>query len=82
MKVNNLQTVLDIALITTGDAALAFDIAMSNNVSLTDKVAELEVNEELNKITQFYKLNGIAPATDFIEETYKIFDYTFDETFE
>lgn len=82
MKVNNLQTVLDIAIITTGDATHAFDIAMSNNVSLTDKVIELEVKEESNKTTQFFKLNKIAPATGYTEETYKIFDFTFDETFE
>jgi hypothetical protein len=82
MKLLDLQTIIDIAVMTTGDAAQAVDIAINNNISITDQVSELNVQSVDNLITQHYKINKFTPATDFIEEPYKIFDYTFDETFE
>ena len=82
MKLLDLQTIIDIAVMSTGDAAQAVDIAINNNISITDQVSELNVQPVDNIITQHYKRNNFAPATDYTEETYKIFDYTFDETFE
>lgn len=82
MKLLDLQTLIDVALVTTGDASKAFDIAMENGISITDKVTEVNVKFIENKITHFYSVNNFKPATDYVEEPFRIFDYTFDETFE
>lgn len=82
MKTRDLQTVLDVALQTIGDASKAFDIALSNEISITDSVDEISVSVIDNKTTRFYSINKCNPATDYIEEIYKIFDNTFDQTFE
>lgn len=82
MKVNNKQTLIDIAIITKGDPLAAFDIALENNISITDSINEVETHEIVNTTTNYYKINKFKPATGYTEEPYKIFDFTFDETFE
>lgn len=82
MNLLDLQTVIDVALVATGDASKAFDIALENGISITDNVDEVNVAVVDNKTTSFYSINKCKPATGYTEEPYKIFDFTFDETFE
>ena len=86
----NNQSLLDIALQVSGSAEAAYDVALENGKSITD---ELTPGQELKftgaqanrKVVNYYTVNNIKPATDFKDEEQvncKIFDETFDETFE
>jgi len=83
------QSIVDVALMTCGTAEAAYDIALANNVDITDNVEgkllviPLEV-EKNKKTVEYYTINEIKPATYFTDtQTYiEIFDETFDETFE
>ncbi|MCL2290818.1 MAG: hypothetical protein FWC34_09000 [Bacteroidetes bacterium] len=82
------QSIFDIALKTCGIAEAAYDIALASGVSITDNVeGDLLVVPEVEKnkrIVEYYAINSISPATDYQEKTkkHRIFDYTFDYTFE
>lgn len=61
------QTVFDIALIKCGDREAAFEISRLNNISLSDTIepgTELEIPAVRNKKVDYYKVNGIEPATE------------------
>jgi hypothetical protein len=79
------QTFFDIAVIATGDASNAYQIAVLNNMSVTDIIPE---GTELffdfisnQSIVDYIQKSGF-PATEYIEEQFRIFDETFDLTFE
>lgn len=70
-KVLNNQSLFDIAIQTLGSAEAAFDIALANNISITD---DLEVGQTLQipqavtdyvrkQTVNYYKINDIKPAT-------------------
>lgn len=83
------QTWLDIALILTGDADMAYEIAKENGFDVSDMPT---VGQEIRysggvanrQVFDFYASHGIVPATAIADEDsdIKIFDYTFDFTFE
>jgi len=79
------QSFLDIAMQTTGDASAAILLALQNNLSITYRLstsAKLTKVDVINKnILSYYTTKGIRPATG-ISKRFKIFDYTFDFTFE
>jgi hypothetical protein len=71
VKVLNNQSLFDIAIQTLGSAEAAFDIALANNLSITD---DLEVGHLLQipqqtsdyvkkQTVEYYRINGIKPAT-------------------
>lgn len=79
------QTFFDIALIATGDAADAYQIAVFNNMSVTDIIpegTELLYDFISNQSIVDYIQKVGSPATEYIEEQFRIFDETFDLTFE
>jgi hypothetical protein len=62
------QSLLDIALIVAGDADAAFDIALQNGLSITDKIGGSEIltysAAPINRaVLQYYRNNNIEPAT-------------------
>lgn len=81
------QSLLDIALQELGSIEGAYALAVLNGLSLTDSLAAgrvLQLPEEVDKrIVKYYSERNIRPATQFDPVTRKrIFDYTFDFTFE
>jgi hypothetical protein len=79
------QTLFDIALQYCGSAQAAYDIARLNDISLTDEQSgEIEVPAAINaRLAKYFRDNGLCPATFPVGEIIeRIFDYTFDETFE
>lgn len=80
------QTLTDIAIQVYGSAEGVFILAVENGLDVT---ADLEPGQILSfqpeniidkSIVEYYSMNGIHPATAFIEN-WRIFDYTFDYTF-
>ena len=69
VKVQNGQTVFDVAVQYCGDAEAAFDIAVLNNIEVTscpDNGTVLNVPDAVNKkVTQYYQKNKIKPATAY-----------------
>jgi hypothetical protein len=67
------QSLIDIALQTTGKAENFLQIAMANDVVPTEPIAPgtiLTIPEELEKdedIVRYYTANGIVPATELTE---------------
>lgn len=90
IKVAHNQSLFDIAIIYTGNAFNAIDIAYHNNISVTDNVGGMEIalpsELEINKrIVNHYKNKALNPATsieDYALSGTTIFDQTFDQTFE
>jgi hypothetical protein len=87
------QSLLDIAIQEFGSAEAAFDIALLNDLSITDEltagqVLEIPFFEKMEfanrPIADYYKNRGLKPATALSENADEngIFDDTFDETFE
>lgn len=83
------QTWLDIALIMTGDADMAYEVAKENGMDISDMpTAGMKIQYSggvVNReVFDYYAKRVIRPATAVAEEAeeYKIFDYTFDFTFE
>lgn len=84
------QTLIDIALVLTGDADMAYDIAKENGMNVSDMPTPgVEITYSGNAVNKqvfdYYASHGINPATgvtDKEETAFKIFDYTFDFTFE
>lgn len=70
MKALDRQTLIDIAIISTGNADDAILIALNNDIALTDNInldQDIIVNNVRNKTTQFYKTNS-HPATAITEQ--------------
>ena len=67
IKVQNRQTIWDIAIQYCGDREAAFQIAEINDISLTEELTagfSLLVPEPLNiRVVQHYIVNRIVPAT-------------------
>lgn len=67
ITVTSRQSVLDIALQYCGALEAAFDIALSNGISLSDDLTigqQLVVPEPIDKTMAWhYNVNGILPAT-------------------
>jgi hypothetical protein len=64
------QSIFDIALMTCGVAEAAYDIALANNVDITDNIEGKvlvipDALEKNKKMVDYYTVNKIAPATDF-----------------
>ena len=82
------QSLFDIALRIAGGIEAAIAIALQNDLSLTDVIAPGTMLNCTNipvinqRIVNYYATNGINPATGSTQDAYKIFDYTFDYTFE
>ena len=67
------QSIFDIALITCGAAEAAYDIARSNNISITDDIEGVELTIDDNmvinkKVVEYYMINNIKPATTWQEQ--------------
>ncbi len=84
------QTLLDIALMITGNADDAYELAKANGMEVSD---DLVVGTAVryggvvsNKnIVRYYSEHNIVPGTDITGDSVtgiKIFDNTFDNTFE
>ncbi|NDV45513.1 LysM domain-containing protein [Paludibacter sp. 221] len=82
------QTLFDIAVQHCGDAQAVIPIAQANDISITGELVagtSLAIPEPLNKrIVNYYKINNIVPATAITGTPgdSRIFDSTFDNTFE
>ena len=84
------QTFLDIALILTGSADAAYEIAKENGFDISDKIPAgrllLYTDKVISQpIAEYYSAGNIHPATsgeDDNADIDKIFDFTFDSTFE
>ncbi len=88
MKVNDNQSLFDMAVQIAGNVEAAFDLALINGLSITDDLAigsELKKVEAIKKdITNYYINRNVIPATATTEidlSTHRIFDNTFDNTF-
>jgi len=89
----NNQSLFDIALMMYGSAEAAFDIALENDLSVTD---ELSSGTVLNitmpaksKIAEYYVINEVKPATGLdtqsrtdLENEMRFFEVEFDNYFE
>lgn len=87
MKVANGQSLLDVAIQGAGTIEAALDVAIKNNVSVTDDLsagAEIAIPTVQNKaVANYYAARSIRPATqvDMPNDT-TIFEEVFDEMFE
>jgi len=92
VPVLNNQSLFDVAIQECGSTEAAFRLAFDNAMSVTDDLSPGQTvsvsHVENSKIVDFYRTNGIKPATAVDAEQplpppeYKIFDFTFDSTFE
>jgi hypothetical protein len=69
----NNQSLFDIALMVSGSAEAAFDIALENGMSITDTLTQGQVLQysgtPINKkVVEYYVINDIKPATDYHED--------------
>ncbi|MDD3079086.1 MAG: hypothetical protein PHH37_08280 [Paludibacter sp.] len=71
MKVKDGQSIIDIAIQELGSAEGAYDIAVLNDISITDTLnvgTELTMPDVVNKsIAAYYKYKRINPATSLCE---------------
>lgn len=77
------QSLLDLAIQTAGSVEAAIEMAMSNDVSISDDVdlVEKRVVEVRNKrIEQYYTQRDIKPATAITDKG-QIFEDVFNEVF-
>lgn len=66
IKVHDRQTMADISLMSTGSLEGVFSLARVNGVSLDAEVSGLEILEVSvldRQVTNYYRLNGIVPAS-------------------
>lgn len=94
ITVLNNQSLFDISLVVSGSAEGAFTLAFKNGLSVTDELESGHVlqydtvNVISKKVVEYYRTNNICPATALAANQgvtpgkHKIFDYTFDYTFE
>ncbi len=77
----NNQSLIDIAIQTTGSVEGVFELALKNGLSITDdlKIGQiLQVVPAVKEhIKDYYETNNLKPATAIM----RIFDNTFDLTF-
>lgn len=75
------QTFFDVVIESTGSITNAFDMAMVNNLSVTDALfSQMDLvvfGTEKKVITQLFQINKPA-STD--KESYAIYDYIFSQT--
>ncbi len=84
------QSLLDIALIVYGATEGAWNLALDNDLSLTDNLIPGQIvayypEKIINKqIVEYYRTNGIKPATALTQapEKHRIFDRHFVRQFE
>jgi len=88
MKILHGQSLLDLAIQTAGSVEAAYDFAVANGLSVTDDLIvgkEHKATGVINKsVLNYYTQKNIKPATAITgidEFTNRIFDYTFDLTF-
>ncbi|MBQ9076858.1 MAG: hypothetical protein IJY31_03345 [Muribaculaceae bacterium] len=76
--VKDRQTLLDVALQTSGSLEGLMDLAIANGRSVTDELAdgeELITGEVVDrKVVERYEMEGVCPATEEIITTKKISD--------
>jgi len=63
------QSIFDIALMTCGIAEAAYDIALANDINITDSVEGVALAipgsiEKNKKVVEYYAINLIEPATE------------------
>jgi len=68
ITVLNNQSMLDIAIMVSGSAEAAYNIALENGISITDdltpgQVLVFEGNPTNRRVVEYYAANGIKPAT-------------------
>ena len=70
------QNIFDLAVQTTGNASTAFDLALLNDLSLTDNLdtgQELVLIDKENKaVADYYDAKQLKPATGITEEQARI----------
>ena len=87
MKVFAGQSIFDIAIQHCGAIEAAFQIALKNDIGLTDNLtvgAELASAEIINRdVFNYFARRGLQPATETTNDSLSkgIFDNTFDNTF-
>lgn len=68
VKVKDRQTLLDVALQTSGSVEAVMDLALANGLSITDELSDgqvLEVAEVKDvAVVSRYEINSIFPATE------------------
>lgn len=87
IKVLHNQTLFDIAIQYFGTTQAVFDIAILNNISITENLTvgmELQLPEKdygFNEIVKYFKSNNIKPATKTTEPgTQNDLDYLLPQT--
>ncbi|MDR2064396.1 MAG: hypothetical protein LBP85_01600 [Prevotellaceae bacterium] len=71
VKVLNNQSLFDIAIRELGSAEAAFDIALANNIGITDdlqprqvlQIPQIQSDYVKKQTVDYYKINDIKPAT-------------------
>lgn len=83
------QSLFDIAILLTGSASAAYEIAVENNLQIDSEINAGTILEYSGEIIDqdtidYYKLNNVNPATQLTDDEahIRIFDYTFEEIFE
>lgn len=70
--VKDRQTLLDIALQTSGSMEAVVDLALANGLSITDELSDGRVLETVEvidaEVVERYEINGIFPATEASDE--------------
>ena len=80
------QTIEDIAISKCGTAELAFDLAIANGINISDQqnpgvyLSLPSIAEE--SIVGYFDNRIVQPATAIVVSSGRVFDETFDETFE
>lgn len=74
IQIRNNQSLLDIAIQCRGTAEAAFEIALANNISVTDDLSTGQIlfvpdTQSYNKmIAEYYQGKGILPATAITDD--------------
>lgn len=87
MNARSGQSIFDMAIRLTGDAEAAIELALDNDLSLTDPLSVTVdfVADPINrKVVEYHRHRPIRTATacEVAETPYRIFDITFDLSFE
>ena len=82
------QSLFDIAIQAMGNAEAAFELAIVNDISVTDELTtgsllKVPTGNENANVTMYYYSRGLKPATGMTnnEISGRIFDDTFDTSF-
>ena len=66
-KVKDNQSTLDLSIQTAGSIEAVFDLAITNNISITDQIVpgqEITVPQVVDKnIYEYYRIHELTPAT-------------------